>query len=245
MKFPEQVRRLAVVAAVLVIAVVLVRFVLLPPRVFSTALHEAATVQRETAKPIHFAGTSVCRECHEEQYDTKIKSYHRGLACEVCHGPSVAHTEDPMTHKPPAPRDRKFCPVCHAYDPARPTGFPQINPTIHNPGLACITCHNPHDPVPPTVPQECSACHGQIARTKSLSSHAKLACTTCHTVSEQHKVTPRSALPTKPETREFCGTCHAPGATGLAEAPRIDMAAHGGTYLCWQCHYPHLPEGRP
>ncbi len=23
----------------------------------------------------------------------------------------------------------------------------------------------------------------------------------------------------------------------------IDVDTHGGRYLCWQCHYPHLPEG--
>jgi hypothetical protein len=134
--------------------------------------------------------------------------------------------------------------VCHAYDRSRPTGFPQINPASHNPDLPCITCHNPHDPVPPEVPQECSACHAQIARTKAVSRHASLACTTCHEVSEQHKVSPRSALPGKPQTREFCGQCHAGGA-GDSPVPQIDLATHGSHYLCWQCHYPHMPEGNP
>jgi hypothetical protein len=151
--------------------------------------------------------------------------------------------------------------VCHAYDASRPTGFPQINPTAHNPLKPCISCHNPHDPVPPRVPQECSACHGQIERTKAVSSHALLPCTTCHRATPQHRTSPRAALPTKPETREFCGTCHAKGAAdGLLQgvpaaeaqrlgaakkaAPKIDISDHGGSYLCWQCHYPHLPEGR-
>ena len=22
------------------------------------------------------------------------------------------------------------------------------------------------------------------------------------------------------------------------------ISEHGGRYLCWQCHYPHAPEGR-
>jgi hypothetical protein len=134
--------------------------------------------------------------------------------------------------------------VCHAYDRSRPTGFPQINPASHNPGLACISCHNPHDPVPPSVPQECSACHAQIARTKAVSRHARLACTECHEVSEQHMVSPRSALPGKPRTREFCGRCHASDTTATG-APQVDLASHGERYLCWQCHYPHLPEGSP
>jgi hypothetical protein len=240
----EQVRRLGLVIAILVAVVVMVRFVLIPRAYFSTALHRASTVRREAAKPLRFAGMAACRECHSDVYDTKVAGYHKGLACETCHGASAGHAEDPMSVKPFAPRDRTFCPVCHAYDRSRPTGFPQINPASHNPGLACIACHNPHDPVPPEVPQECSACHAQIARTKAVSRHAGLACTLCHEVDEQHKVAPRSALPTKPQTREFCGQCHAGGEAG-SRVPQIDLAAHGQHYLCWQCHYPHMPEGNP
>jgi ribosomal protein S27AE len=240
----EQIQRLSVVIAVLVGVVLVVRFIAIPASYFSTRLHQASTVKREVMKPVSFAGMATCRECHADEYDTKAKGYHKGLACETCHGPAANHAEDPMSVKPYAPRDRNFCPKCHAYDRSRPTGFPQINPTIHNPLRPCITCHNPHDPVPPEVPHECSACHAQIARTKAVSSHALLPCTTCHVASEQHKISPRSALPTKPETREFCGQCHATGAPN-PDAPKVDLASHGGSYLCWQCHYPHLPEGRP
>ena len=243
----EQVRRLGLVVALLVGVVLVVRFVVIPPSYFSTRIHRASTVRREVAKPIRFAGMATCRECHSDVYDTKAAGFHRGLSCETCHGPAAKHAADPESVKPPAPRDRKFCPVCHAYDSARPTGFPQIDPATHNSGLACITCHNPHDPVPPETPRECSACHAQIAHTKAVSAHALLACTTCHTVAPEHKVTPRKALPTKPETREFCGQCHAPDATGAdslgVSPPRVDLATHGGNFLCWQCHYPHLPEG--
>lgn len=239
---PEQVKRLSVVIGILLVAVILVRFVLVPQSFFSTQLHQSSTIGRELARPASFGGVELCKECHEEIYDIRNKGFHKGLACESCHGPAARHADDPENVKPYAPRDRKFCPVCHAYDPSRPTGFPQINPTSHNPLKACITCHNPHDPVPPETPRECSACHAQIERTKSLSAHALLACTTCHNAPEQHKVSPRTALPTKPETREFCGQCHATGAAN-PDAPKVDLGSHGGTYLCWQCHYPHLPEG--
>lgn len=242
MRVPEQITRLAVVAAVLVVAALVTRFVLIPPAYFSTKLHRSTTIRREVARPVSFAGTAVCKECHEEEYDKKVTGFHKGLACETCHGPSAGHSDDPTSVKPFAPRDRKFCPVCHAYDPSRPTGFPQINPTLHNPLKACISCHNPHDPVPPEVPHDCSACHAQIARMKAVSSHALLPCQTCHNAPEKHRIAPRSALPTKPETREFCGQCHATGSEN-PDAPKVDLASHGGTFLCWQCHYPHLPEG--
>ena len=244
MKLPEQITRLAAVTALFVAAILVLRFVVIPPAYFSTKLHRDSTVRREVARPVAFAGAPVCQECHEEEWTKKAAGYHKGLACETCHGPSAQHAEDPTNVKPFAPRDRKFCPVCHAYDPARPTGFPQINPDSHNPLKPCIACHNPHDPVPPQTPRDCSACHAQIARTKALSSHALLECTTCHTVPEAHWTAPRTALPSKPQAREFCGQCHAQGAAN-PDAPKIDLATHNAPYLCWQCHYPHLPEGRP
>jgi hypothetical protein len=243
LRVPEQIRRIALVTGVALAAILSLRFVVLPREYFSTSRHRASTVERELAKPVSFAGMVACRECHEDVYETKDHSFHKGLGCETCHGPSKKHAEDPMTVKPYAPRDRKFCPVCHAYDPGRPTGFPQINPMSHNPRVACITCHNPHDPTPPETPRECSACHAQIAHAKAVSAHALLECTTCHTASEKHRLQPRSALPTKPQTREFCGTCHGEGTTS-SDAPKVDIGTHNAPYLCWQCHYPHLPEAR-
>jgi hypothetical protein len=106
----------------------------------------------------------------------------------------------------------------------------------------CVSCHNPHDPTPPRVPGPCSACHATIARTKSLSPHYSLDCETCHETPVEHKENPRAYLPKKPVEREFCGRCHAQDAPSPSEIPRIDLATHGGRYLCWQCHYPHNPE---
>ena len=241
MRVPEQVSRIALVAGAFIALALVVRFVIIPRSYFDTTAHQRATVRYERARPVIHGGAELCRECHTDVYDTKSAGYHRTVACETCHGPSAKHAEDPTAVQPFAPRDRKFCPVCHAYDSARPTGFPQINPAAHNPLQPCITCHNPHDPVPPETPRDCSACHAQIARTKALSSHALLSCETCHQVAPQHWTAPRQALPSKPSTRAFCGGCHAAAAN--AAAPQIDIDTHGTPYLCWQCHYPHLPEG--
>lgn len=243
MRLPEQVKRLLVVNGVLVSAALAIRFYVIPADLVSTAVHRSSTVERELAKPVKFAGTETCVVCHEDVGVIKSKSFHRGLSCEGCHGPASGHAADPTALKPPAPRDRKFCPVCHSYDPSRPTGFPQINPTAHNPLKPCIECHSPHDPTPPETPRACSACHAQIERTKALSSHALLDCTTCHVTPEKHKTSPRTALPSKPQSRDFCATCHGSDSK-QKDPPKIDVASHGMPYLCSQCHYPHLPEGR-
>ncbi len=239
-KIPEQIRRLSIVLAILGGGVVGARYVILPSSLIDTRFHRESTVEREVAKNIVFAGATVCANCHGVQADKKKDGYHKTVSCETCHGPAQVHTENPSI-KPTAPRGREFCVFCHAYDPSRPTGFPQINPVLHNPIKACITCHNPHDPVPPETPRECSACHAQIANIKTVSPHALIGCTSCHSVPLKHKVTPRSVRPTKPETREFCGKCHGKE-SGRKDAPKIDLATHGERFLCWECHYPHLPE---
>jgi hypothetical protein len=244
MRLPEQVVRLGTVIAVIVAIVLLLRFVILPESYFSAKPHQAAKVEREMAKPLHYAGATSCIKCHEEQFTAKYGSAHRNIGCENCHGPSAAHAADKKAAKPPKPRDREFCLGCHAYQSARPNGFPQVDPQEHKPKKRCVSCHDPHDPVPPETPQDCGGCHGRIERTKALSEHALLPCAECHQVAEQHMIRPRQALPTRPDSREFCGRCHAAGSEDPAAArARIDMAVHGRSFLCWQCHYAHLPEG--
>ena len=237
---PDAAWRLAVVAVILAAGVLFLRSVI-PPSFKNQEVQIASAIERETSRDIRYAGAPACAACHEEEYSVKKEGYHRNISCETCHGPAAAHLANPIEIKPPAPRDRLFCPKCHAYNLSRPKGFPQITPITHNPLKPCITCHEPHDPKPPHVPGECTACHAELERTKALSPHVLLDCVTCHTTPEEHKVTPRSVRPSKPTSRDFCGQCHSAD-TGIATAPHIDTATHGEKYLCWQCHYPHMPE---
>lgn len=241
---PGHVVRLAVLFAALVVVLVVVRQRFIPQSFGRLGHYRADVVPEIAAQPIHFAGLPACAECHDDIEATKRRSYHRNLSCEGCHGASADHAEDPSARLPLMPTGRTVCLRCHAYLASRPTGFPQIIERIHNPRESCASCHNPHDPTPPEVPGECSACHAEIARTKAVSHHWSLDCETCHRAPPEHRENPRAYLPKKPTEREFCGQCHARGASSPATIPRIDMAEHGGRYLCWQCHYPHDPEGR-
>ncbi len=235
---PEQLVRLLVVFGVLVAGMFFVRS-MLPPELKDTSIHIQSTLDREAARPVHYAGSEACADCHEE-YTIKKGGYHKNLSCETCHGAAKEHTENPAEVKPNVPRLREFCVRCHTFDPSRPTGFPQINPVVHNPLKPCASCHNPHDPKPPTVPQECQACHAEIARMKAVSRHVLLDCTTCHNAPNGHKISPRVVKASIPTDRDFCGKCHGSGAQ-MKEAPKIDLTSHGEKYLCWQCHYPHQP----
>lgn len=238
---PEQLVRLTIVVVAFLAVTIATWAFVIPPSLKDMDLHRAATVSRERDFPVRYAGAPVCRDCHEEENDMRLGGFHRNLSCETCHGPLYDHTEDPLENPAEAPRGRGFCPICHTYDASRPTGFPQIDPILHNPRIPCTECHAAHDPEPPEIPHECGACHAQIVATKSFSPHALLECTVCHEAPEEHRVTPRLVRPTTPRQRAFCGQCHSTDSEH-PRAPKVDIATHEEKYLCWQCHYPHMPE---
>jgi hypothetical protein len=216
--------------------------------------YRADAVDMIAAQELQYAGWQVCADCHSDQVETKNDSFHRSLSCEVCHGAAWAHANDEVDDTPPLPTRREQCLQCHNFLPSRPTGFPQVVAERHEPARPCHTCHDPHDPTPPERLESCSACHGAIARVKGVSHHAPLDCTVCHETRAEHSVLPRSNLPRKPFEREFCGKCHAEGVEKPAvlgsvdlseyDIPLVDLDTHGGTLVCWQCHYQHSPEAR-
>lgn len=241
-KIPEQLSRMIIVIILLLVAFVIVRSLLVPKNFGLYGHFRADAINDNASVEMKYAGQQICAECHDDVVDVKHAGFHKNLACEVCHGPAKQHTEEPEAGQLRIPRGRGYCPLCHEYLPARPTGFPQIISASHNPMKPCITCHNPHDPKPLHTPKECSACHAEIARTKSLSRHVYVPCRRCHEAPREHFQSPRLNLPSKPAEREFCGQCHATDADSEKGIPRIDLQTHYKRYVCWQCHYPHLPE---
>jgi hypothetical protein len=241
-RVPQQLTHLAIPFALAAAVLVVARAVFVPPTFGARGHYRAAAIDEVVAQPIRYAGREACADCHVDVAELHGRARHQTVACETCHGAAAAHAADPGAQTPVVPRERSFCPRCHGYDPSRPTGFPQIDPVLHNPLTPCVECHRPHAPEPPTLPSSCGACHGEIARLKAVSHHATLDCTQCHKTPDAHRDTPRLVGADKPRTREFCGTCHAPEARSPKTIPRVDLATHGRRYLCWQCHYPHYPE---
>jgi len=244
LKIPKQILSLAFLFALAIAALVVARILLVPHSFGKYGHYRADAVNEIVAQSINYAGYNTCINCHDEIYKLKQESNHKGVSCEACHGPTAKHTESPDQFVPSAPRERGYCPLCHGYNSSRPTGFPQIVTALHNPGQACMTCHNPHNPLLPHTPEECSACHREIASQERVSEHASLPCVKCHTVPNEHLLNPQFTPAQKPMEREFCGQCHAQEATSDPGIPRIDLDTHGGRYLCWDCHYPHHPEAR-
>jgi hypothetical protein len=238
---PQQVPRLVAVFAVAAAALLLARGLLVPDTFGDVGHYRAAAVDSIAAQPVKYAGREACAACHTNVEAERVAGNHRGLSCEVCHGPAAGHASAPLSGKPPINRRRDLCILCHAFNPSRPTGFPQVDSLEHNSRLPCIGCHTPHAPVPPVTPRECGACHGGIAREKAVSPHARLECSTCHDAPAEHRDHPRAYRPTKPTERAVCAACHA-GMPPEGPIPQIDLKTHGQPHLCWQCHYPHYPE---
>jgi hypothetical protein len=241
-EIPKQVSHLFVLFIIFMALFIFGRQLLTPKTFGEYGHYRAAAVELNKQDSLKYAGSYACVECHDDIVEMKQKYLHKNLSCETCHGPAFAHTQDPDENGISAPRDRGYCLLCHGYNPSRPTGFPQVDALTHNPLKSCMVCHDAHAPEPPHAPEECSACHADIVRTKSVSHHQLLSCSRCHQCDEEHKITPGQIVPTKPENRDFCGECHANDVQTSQEIPKIDMATHGEKYTCWQCHYPHFPE---
>lgn len=244
---PGQIKRLLIIFVLIMTVFFIARKIFVPESFGKYGHFRADAINEIMAQEVKYAGHRVCNDCHDEIDAAKKKSFHKKVSCEACHGPTADHVksfDEDEVILPFAPRKRGYCTLCHIYDPAKPTGFPQIDPVAHNPIKPCITCHDPHSPEPPEMLNGCSACHAGISRTKALSPHSLLECTQCHITPDEHRINPRANRPGLPVDREDCGICHGKKAESDKLIPRVDMIEHGDGYLCWQCHYPHYPESK-
>lgn len=145
---PPQITRLTLVAVVIVALFLAARYVLTPKSFGKFGHYRADSIADVEALPVKYAGNNEpCGMCHPEIVKTLSSSPHKGLICETCHGPALAHAEDPSSSKPIKPRGRDFCTVCHSKDAARPKNFPQVDVNTHNAGMDCNLCHKGHEPL--------------------------------------------------------------------------------------------------
>ena len=97
-------------------------------------------------RPISFAGQDTCVLCHDDQAKVRAAGRHAHVACEACHGPLALHANDPAANVPKLPDVADLCRRCHEKDAAKPKKFPQVVTVEHSQGLACNSCHTPHNP---------------------------------------------------------------------------------------------------
>jgi Cytochrome c3 len=91
-------------------------------------------------------GNEYCKGCHEDKVTSLLASPHKMIPCEDCHGPALNHPDNPA--KLQIDRRRDLCLRCHSdlpYPGAGRNVIPGIDPFGHNPGVECVSCHNPHN----------------------------------------------------------------------------------------------------
>jgi len=108
--------------------------------------YRAAALDDIRARPVSFAGKAVCESCHDDVMKIKSEGKHAGVACEACHGPTAAHTEDPVANQAMKPNPATLCVRCHEAEPAKPKTFPQVVSKDHAGDVSCGECHKPHSP---------------------------------------------------------------------------------------------------
>lgn len=142
----EHLLRMAGILASFVVLFIVLQQLFVPKTFGDLGHYRAAAIGEIAALPVVHAGRAACAECHADVVAAKAAGKHARLGCEGCHGALAAHAKDPVAHKPKLPDTKTLCPVCHAFNPARPAWFKQVNVAEHSSGEACNTCHQPHAP---------------------------------------------------------------------------------------------------
>lgn len=130
---------------VLFVIFLIVRVYVVPKTFGEYGHYRGAAIGEIAALPIHYAGHQACETCHVDVLDVKKTGKHAHVNCEACHGALAKHADDPGAVTPPKLDTATLCVRCHAASTARPKDFPQIS-ADHSGGLACETCHQPHNP---------------------------------------------------------------------------------------------------
>ncbi|OGB90437.1 hypothetical protein A2625_00615 [candidate division WOR-1 bacterium RIFCSPHIGHO2_01_FULL_53_15] len=145
----EHIKRLLIIIVMVVAGFIAARTMFVPKDFGEYGHYRGGSLEENMSRPLNYAGSGACADCHENKHTLWSKSKHKTVNCQTCHGALLKHTEDPTSIKPRKPAGRDFCLLCHGKNVSKPTHFPQIDPGSHNPDLNCADCHNPHEPKPP------------------------------------------------------------------------------------------------
>jgi len=138
--------RPAVVLIAAIAVFLVIRSVVLPKDFGKYGYFRPGALEMIRQLPVAYAGQDTCMFCHDDQAKARAAGKHAHVACEACHGPQAEHANDPTAHKPKLPEVANLCRRCHEKDAAKPRDFPQVVTAEHSGGLACDSCHQPHNP---------------------------------------------------------------------------------------------------
>ncbi len=145
MKMPPQVFRIVLLAVGIVASYSIARYFLTPVSFKDYGWYRGAALAEVATRDRVYAGKMACEECHSDAYQKLLKHEHKSLACESCHGPGQAHSNDPRKDNIEI-SSYAICVRCHEANPSRPKWHKQIVSKTHYTGSKCTECHVPHSP---------------------------------------------------------------------------------------------------
>jgi hypothetical protein len=88
----------------------------------------------------------------------------------------------------------------------------------------------------------CVECHGDVGDLRKTSSHAHVACESCHGPLATHASGDDATRPGRPNGRTTCMRCHVASPSKPAKFPQIVLKDHADDGPCIACHQPHAPK---
>lgn len=241
LRFPRAYFRLAMLAAVALIALPIVSCT---PKDASSvkgdydssagSVAQAPGTPDLTNKDSTYIGEKACGECHQhadqhagmgvhvKAFRSNPRSSRQGEVCEACHGPGSKHAKGAWDKSliigytrdwgTPVATQNAMCLTCHQ-------GGQRLNwqrSTHDANGLACSDCHNPMLKNSPT---------GALVRSSIVQT-----CYTCHP-QQRAEFQRRSHMPL-PEGKMSCEDCHNPHGSPTRPLLKADTLNE----ICYQCH---------
>lgn len=217
---------------------------------------------RKSVGEAGYAGPEVCKGCHEDRYESFMKSVHgvkadprspaSKMGCESCHGPGAAHANAgggkgvggimPLSPRSSTPADKVnvTCMGCHERFPIAMSRALWKGSVHQTRDVSCANCHSIHAGYPkslakPTQPEVCSGCHKQIKAQLQRPSHHPIreGKVNCSDCHNPHGTVADKLLSAN-SINEKCYECHAE-----KRGPFLWEHAPAVTENCLTCHTPH------